>query len=183
MSIPAAKGVVVTHPHPLYGGNMDNPVVVQIAQSFYTAGFTTLRFNFRGTGQSSGMFDNGAGEQDDVRAALSVLKDQGITEPFLAGYSFGSWVNARVVADGAGIGDHVMVSPPSAFLSFDDVETLPNTGLIVTGEKDEIAPPDDIRALIERWESPAEFAVLKNGDHFYSRTLGLLDEVISGYLA
>ncbi|WDP89214.1 MAG: alpha/beta hydrolase [Desulfobacter sp.] len=177
------KGVVVTHPHPLYGGNMDNSVVLQIVQSFYRAGFTTLRFNFRGTGESSGMFDNGDGEQDDVRAALACLGEEGISEPYLAGYSFGSWVNARVVDAGAGIKDHIMVSPPCAFLAFDDVEKLPDTGLIVTGGNDDIAPPDKVRALIERWESPAEFAVLKNGDHFYSQTLAMLDKVLAGYLA
>lgn len=177
------KGVVVTHPHPLYGGNMDNPVVIQIADAFYGAGFSTLRFNFRGTGQSTGMFDNGSGEQDDVRAALSLLKAEGVSDLYLAGYSFGSWVNAHVVEAGASVTDHVMVSPPASFLSFDDIETVPDTGLVVTGEADDIAPPDHIRILLERWNIEPEFTILKNGDHFYSGTLIRLGEVLADYLS
>lgn len=147
------KGVVVSHPHPLYGGNMDNPVVFQIADSFYRAGFSTLRFNFRGTGNSSGMFDNGQGEQDDVRAALSCLAESaGSPRLVLAGYSFGAWVNAGVVASGADVADHVMVSPPAAFLSFDHIHRLPHTGLIVTGGADDIAPPGKITTLMDRWK-------------------------------
>ncbi|MCP4023305.1 MAG: hypothetical protein GY729_15785 [Desulfobacteraceae bacterium] len=76
------NAVVITHPHPLYGGNMDNPVVLTLAQSFFEAGFSTLRFDFRGTRHSTGMFDNGNGEQDDVRSAMSFLKDQGFDQIF-----------------------------------------------------------------------------------------------------
>ena len=90
---PSEKGVVVTHPHPLYGGNMENPVVGQIVQSYFEKGFTTLRFNFRGTGKSSGMFDNGVGELDDVRAALLYLKESGVNDLHLAGYSFGARIS------------------------------------------------------------------------------------------
>jgi len=177
------KGVVVTHPHPLYGGNMDNPVVKQIVASFYGAGFTTLRFNFRGTKGSSGMFDNGGGEQDDVRFALAFLNDHGISTPFLAGYSFGSWVNAHVVAKGVQIKDHIMVSPPVAFISFDTVKTLSNTGLIITGQGDDIAPPNQVRAVIQRWQINPQFSVLDRGDHFYSAHLKALGEVLTAYLA
>ena len=80
------KAVVITHPHPLYGGNMDNPVVMAIADSFFERGFTILRFNFRGICNSTGMYDNGEGEQADVRAALSSLVAAGYEKISLAGY-------------------------------------------------------------------------------------------------
>jgi len=176
------KGVVITHPHPLYGGNMDNPVVLEMARAFYAAGFSTLRFNFRGTGRSSGMFDDGKGEQEDVRAALSLLKEKGLSTTWLAGYSFGSWVNAKVVSAGADIQDHIMVSPPAAFISF-DMDTLPDTGLIVTGMEDDIAPPDRIQSLINRWGINPEFTVLEPGDHFYSGNLPRLGKVLTTYLS
>ncbi len=175
-------GVVITHPHPLYGGNMHNPVVEQIAESFFDSGFSTLRFNFRGTCSSSGMFDNGVGEQEDVRAALAFLKHQGISSLYLAGYSFGAWVNAHVVGAGVEICDHIMVAPPAAFLSFDSVETLPNTGLIVTGENDDIAPPDQVQSLIKLWQISPRFEILAGGDHFYAATQGRLGTVLSEYL-
>ena len=78
------KAVVICHPHPLYGGNMDNPVVMTIADSFFEKGFTTMRFNFRGTCNSTGMFDNGTGEQEDIRAALSLQTEKGYKQIWLA---------------------------------------------------------------------------------------------------
>ncbi len=81
------KAVVITHPHPLYGGNMDNDVVVSIEKAFFERGFTTLKFNFRGTCNSTGMFDDGNGEQDDILAALSFLEQKkGYDRILLAGY-------------------------------------------------------------------------------------------------
>jgi len=176
------KGVVVTHPHPLYGGNMDNPVVEQIIQSFFEKGFTTLRFNFRGTGKSSGMFDNGVGELDDVRAVLSYLKESGISQLHLAGYSFGARMNASVVSSGYELQGHIMVSPPMGFMSFDDVESMPSTGLILTGAKDEIAPSDMVQAAINRWQIHTQFEVIKGCDHFYTGCLDKLNQILSGYL-
>lgn len=178
----ADKGVVVTHPHPLYGGNMHNPVVLEAVSAFAAKGFTTLRFNFRGTGGSTGMYDNGRGEQSDVLAALKFLKDQGCTTLFLAGYSFGSRVNASVLACGCEITDHIMISPPVAFMSFDDITTLPCTGLILSGENDEIAPPDRIQAHIVRWGIDPRFEVIPGCDHFYTGCLDLLHTILLRYI-
>ena len=90
----AEKAVVLTHPHPLYGGNMDVPLIGLMARCFQSAGIATLRFNFRGTGGSTGEYDNGRGEQDDVLVACEFLTDLGYDQLILAGYSFGAWVNA-----------------------------------------------------------------------------------------
>ena len=87
------NGVVITHPHPQYGGDMYNPVVEATADAYRKAGWTTLRFNFRGSGQSEGSFDQGRGEQLDVLAAISYLQERGCHETDLAGYSFGAWIN------------------------------------------------------------------------------------------
>ncbi len=177
------KGVVVTHPHPLYGGNMDNPVVEQIVQSYFEKGFTTLRFNFRGTGKSSGMFDNGMGELDDVRAALAFLKESGVKDLTLAGYSFGARMNASVVSAGYELEDHVMVSPPMGFMSFDDVGAMPSTGLILTGAKDDIAPPEMVQAAINRWQISPHFETLEGCDHFYTGCLPKLKSLLLNYLS
>lgn len=178
----ADRGVVITHPHPLYGGNMDNPVVVETASAFAEKDVTTLRFNFRGTGGSTGMYDNGQGEQTDVIAALDFLKNRGCKTLFLAGYSFGSRINASVVAGGSDITDHIMISPPVAFMSFDDIDMLPSTGLIITGQIDDIAPADQIQIHINRWGSDPRFEIIPKCDHFYSGSLHLLHKILLRYI-
>lgn len=177
------RGVVVTHPHPLYGGNMDNPVVIQTVSAFTRKRFTTLRLNFRGTAGSTGMFDNGRGEQTDVIAALAFLRDRGVTSLSLAGYSFGSRVNASVVAGGYDIADHIMISPPVGFMSFDDISAMPATGLIITGQNDDIAPPDMIRVHLNRWQIAPRFDIIPGCDHFYTGCLDLLETRLLSYLS
>jgi len=177
------KAVIITHPHPLYGGSMDNPVVTTIADAFFEKGFTTLKFNFRGTGSSTGMFDNGNGEQDDVRAAVSCLNEAGYSQIHLAGYSFGSRMNAAVVSKGCKIKDHIMVSPPVGFMDFDDIDKMPLTGLIVTGEDDEIAPSDLIKKHMERWQIDPRYEMIKRCDHFYSGCLDQLKIILAAYLS
>lgn len=176
------KAVIISHPHPLYGGNMDNPVVMTIADSFFEKGFTVLRFNFRGTCNSTGMFDNGNGEQEDIRAAFSCLKQNGYQKISLVGYSFGARMNASVVSKGCDIEDHVMVSPPMGFMSFDGIDKMPLTGLIVTGANDEIAPAVLVQEHIRRWQINPKFEIIQQCDHFYSGCLGKLKTILTDYL-
>jgi alpha/beta superfamily hydrolase len=173
------QGVVITHPHPLYGGDMDNPVVRSIASAFQGCGFTTLRFNFRGVGNSQGKYADGIGEIDDVAAAISYLADSGISHPHLAGYSFGAWVNAGLIARFPGIETMVMVSPPVAFIDFQDIDTIDCLKLIVTGSRDEIAPPDRINQLKPKWNPHARFEIIDGADHFYWGYLDRLEEILA----
>ena len=176
------KAVIICHPHPLYGGNMDNPVVMAIADAFFEKGFTTMRFNFRGTCNSTGMFDNGIGEQEDIRAAMSWLMENGYQKIYLAGYSFGARMNALVVSKGCKIEDHIMVSPPAAFMSFDDIQKMPSTGLIVTGANDEIAPKELIQKHIDRWKIDPRYEIIEDCDHFYSGCLPRLKTILTDYV-
>ena len=93
----SGRGVVVTHPHPLMGGSMENNVVETLVKAFFHQGYTTLRFNFRGVGRSEGHYAEGLGEQEDLISAAGVLQQKGVREIFLAGYSFGAWVNVQVL--------------------------------------------------------------------------------------
>ena len=177
------KGVVITHPHPLYGGTMNNPVVETIQNAFQQNGYATLRFNFRGVGGSQGKFDNGSGEQDDVRAAIAYVKDMNISAVDLAGYSFGAWVNAGVVADSsASIGSMSMVSPPVGFIEFENMNALGCLKLVVTGSRDDIAPPNQIRDLLPGWNPNAQFEIIDGCDHFYMGYLDKLQSILSQYL-
>ncbi len=179
----ADKGVVITHPHPLYGGTMDNPVVETVQRSYQKHGYATLRFNFRGVGSSQGRYDNGVGEQDDVRAAVGFVRHKAVPAIDLAGYSFGAWVNAGVSADKrTPIESMMMVSPPVGFIEFENVNAISVLKLVVTGSRDDIAPADRIRELLPVWNPDTRFEVIDGCDHFYAGYLEKLESILNRYL-
>ncbi len=128
--------VVVTHPHPLYGGEMDNPVVTTLAGVYQRLGYSTLRFNFRGAGRSEGDYGDGIGEQDDVRAAAAYLSGLGKTVTDLAGYSFGAWVNLRLNPPLATVRRQVLVAPPVLFLDFAPAAAAPAELAAIVGDRE-----------------------------------------------
>jgi alpha/beta superfamily hydrolase len=177
------KGVAITHPHPLYGGTMNNPVVETIQNAYQQNGHATLRFNFRGVGGSQGNFDNGLGEQNDVRAAIAFIENMNGSAVDLAGYSFGAWVNAGVVADNrTSIASMIMISPPVGFIEFENVSALDCLKLVVTGRRDEIAPVNQIRDLLPAWNPRAHFEIIDGCDHFYIGYLDKLQSILTQYL-
>ena len=175
-------GAVITHPHPLYGGDMQNGVVSTVRDVFRKKGYTTLRFNFRGAGKSGGRFDNGTGEQNDLIAAIDYLKEAGITEIDLAGYSFGSWVNALTVKDEKTIQKMIMVSPPVGFIDFSAVSKIPCLKLVITGSRDEIAPALLIKDMISSWNTEAAYKIIEGADHFYGGFMDELKEAVDSVL-
>ncbi|MEE4261753.1 MAG: alpha/beta fold hydrolase [Desulfobacteraceae bacterium] len=177
------KGVAITHPHPLYGGDMRNNVVAAVSRTYQKFGCTTLRFNFRGVGGSQGNYDDGMGEQEDVRAAVAYLADSGIRQIDLAGYSFGAWVNALAVNDGLKVDNMIMVSPPVAFIDFKSISNLSSLKLIVTGSRDDIAPADRVEKLYPTWNPAAKFEVIEGADHFYGGHADQLEAVLTHFLA
>ena len=168
------RGVVITHPHPLYGGDMFNPVVEAIVAAYQKSGFATLRFNFRSTGKSTGSYDKGTGEQDDMAGAVDFLKGEGLQEIHLSGYSFGTWVNAMAMQGGLLLQGMTMVAPPVAFIDFEDGIRLPILTAVVAGNLDEFAPPERIRPLMSQWNHDAQMDIIDGADHFFS---GFLDEI------
>ena len=176
-----SRGVVITHPHPLYGGSMNNNVVGSLQRAFRSAGYATLRINFRGVGQSSGDFDEGIGEQEDVLSALSFFKNQGVSSLALAGYSFGAWVNSKISSP-EGLFLSVWVSPPIAFLDMplDQIKLLP--GLIVAGDRDDLCPLPTLKTLVSQLAPPPAFEILPGTDHFFWGKEHVLEEKIKEFL-
>jgi alpha/beta superfamily hydrolase len=172
------KGVVVTHPHPLYGGDMYNLVVETIVHVYNIKGYSTLKFNFRGVGESQGTYDNGDGEQKDVLAALSFLGDMGMEQIDLAGYSFGAWVNAHAVQEDVAVKNMVMISPPAGFMDFSTIGPMERLKLVVTGSRDDIAPADVVKQMCSVWNPNARFVVIDGADHFYGGYLNQLEAVL-----
>jgi alpha/beta superfamily hydrolase len=173
------KAVVVTHPHPLYGGDMYNLVVESIVHVYHMKGYSTLKFNFRGVGRSQGTHDNGFGEQKDVLSALSFLADMGMDRINLAGYSFGAWVNAHALQKDTLTKQMIMVSPPVGFMDFKSIVTMNTLKFVVTGNRDDIAPADVIEKMISTWNPNACFEVIDGADHFYGGFLNQLESVLS----
>ncbi len=180
---PGDKGVVITHPHPLYGGSMHNNVVESLVRVYQQAGYSTLRFNFRGVGGSQGEYDNGQGEQEDLKAALHYLAEQGKNVVDLAGYSFGAWVNGLTRLDGGIVRQMVMVSPPVAFLDFGSAQPLPQLRLVIAGSRDEIAPPELIQTTLPTWNPGARLEIIEGADHFYGTYTAELESILTNYLA
>ena len=141
-----ALAAVVLHPHPQYGGDMDSHVVTSICAALAAKGGATLRFNFRGAGRSEGRFDHGRGEANDARCAVHAMRDAAPGTPLLlAGYSFGAMIAASI-ADEVHPAAMMLVSPPLGMASLAPLDARVPT-LIITGERDEMAPAAAVRAL------------------------------------
>lgn len=179
------RAAVITHPHPLFGGDMNNPVVEAVEHVCQESGCSTVRFNFRGVGKSSGRYAEGKGEQQDVLAAMAFLKAAGGRQILLAGYSFGAWVNAHVAAHTTAGGEAqslIMVSPPVGLMDFADTGRLAALDLVVTGSADDIAAPAQIKPLMAEWNPAARLEVIEDADHFYGGALAELTEILRQYL-
>lgn len=179
---PGQKAVVVTHPHPLYGGDMYNSVVEAVVKAYSEKAYTTLRINFRGVGQSDGGFDDGHGEQEDVEAALTYL--QGLEKSWidLAGYSFGAWVNARGLKRFEQVNRMVMVSPPVNFIDFSFLDHNPKIKLVIAGSGDDIGPPEMIQKMLPNWNPDVRFEIIQGADHFYWGKTGEIEEIVRNFL-
>jgi alpha/beta superfamily hydrolase len=175
-----AVGAVISHPHPLRGGDMSNPIVDIMAEALFAVGISTLRFNFRGVGKSSGTHDAGRGEQDDVLAAISFMEEQGRREIMLAGYSFGAWVSAGIL-NRRNLLPAVFVSPPVSLLGFDFTTLRGKVGIIICGDRDKYCPTDRIKIVAA--ELACRLDIIPDADHFYQSRENDFAACIKDYLA
>ena len=179
---PGEKAVIVTHPHPLYGGDMSNNVVETVVQAYRQKGYTTFRFNFRGVGQSEGNYDEGIGEQEDVLAGLSYLNGLGKSSIDLAGYSFGAWVNALGLKSFDHAKRMIMVSPPVNFIDFSFLGYNARIQLVIAGSEDDIAPPGMIKGMLQAWNPEVHFNIIQGADHFYGGKTDEIKKIIRNFL-
>ena len=177
----ASVGIAICHPHPLYGGDMDNPVVVRVQEVCGALGLATLRFNFRGVGGSSGEHGEGVGEQADTGAALDALaREAGARTLAIAGYSFGAWVAALVGSRDARVGGLALIAPPLGHYDFGCVEGKRVPTLAVCGTADPYCPAADFQRFAARcgWVTPV---VIDGADHFFFGKLFPLGEAVSDW--
>jgi uncharacterized protein len=177
----ATAGVVICHPHPLYGGDMDNPVVVRAQEVCGELGLATLRFNFRGVGASGGVHGGGVAEQDDAAAALDTLaKAIGEGVLAIAGYSFGARIAALLAGRDGRIGGLALIAPPLAMFDFGFLEDRHIPTLVVAGTRDQYCPPEDFTQFTAKrpW---ATAATIDGADHFFFGKLFPLGEAVAAW--
>src|SRR5215510_6770748 len=174
-----SAGVVICHPHPLYGGDMDNPVIVRIQEVCAGLGLATLRFNFRGVGGSGGTHADGEGEQDDARAALEALaRATGGAPTAIAGYSFGARIAAQVASTAPRIGGLALIAPPLGMYDFAGIEGVRAPTLLVAGTKDSYCPAPDFTRLAARLLAATTVSI-EGADHFFFGKLFPLGEAVA----
>ena len=169
----AARGIaLVAHPHPLYGGTMDNKVVVTLARTFLALGYATARFNFRGVGSSEGVHDEGRGEVDDMLVMLEHMQSRYPGLPVaLTGFSFGTYVQAmlqqRLVAEGRPAERLALIGTAAGKWPMPEV---PADTILIHGEQDDTIP---LTQVLD-WARPQDLPVIviPGADHFFHRKLG-----------
>ncbi len=185
LHLPASSpspAVAVCHPHPLYGGDMHNPVVVALCRAAAAQGIATLRFNFRGVGGSQGSFGDGIGERADAEAALAHLRklpDVDAGRMGIVGYSFGA--AAALIAADESLRAVVAVSTPTIASGLSEISIRCPVFLVV-GEQDQVAPPSRLASLGQAVGAQAELVVVPGADHFWFGAEDRLAKLVSDFL-
>ncbi len=185
---PAVEGAplfgvaVIAHPHPLFGGTMDNKVVQTLARAFIACGWTAVRFNFRGVGASDGVHDEGRGECEDMLSVIEKLAPDGPVA--IAGFSFGAFVASCAVEKLSASRDSRPIGLVGTAASRFSVARLPpdlhESALVVHGEQDDTVP----LAAVMDWARPQSLpvTVVPGGGHFFHGQLPLLKNLVVRHL-
>jgi len=178
----APRGIaLVAHPHPLYGGTMENKVAQTLARTFVSLGYATARFNFRGVGESEGEHDRGHGEVDDMQVMLNHMQEQYPGLPVaLSGFSFGTFVqaqlHARLAAEGKGETIERMVLVGTAAGKW-PMPAVPEDTILIHGEQDDTITLQ----MVFDWARPLEIPVIviPGADHFFHRRLNPIKNLVT----
>ncbi len=179
---------LILHPHPQFGGTMNNQIAHSLHYMFMKRGFSVLRFNFRGVGKSQGLFENGAGELADSAAALDWV--QGFNKEarscWIAGISFGAWISMQLLMRRPEIDGFISVAPLSKHYDFSFLAPCPTSGLFVTGQVDAVTPKESSDALVEKLQAQKGIEVthveMPGTNHFFTDKVEELTGICGDYL-
>ncbi|MFA5493197.1 MAG: alpha/beta fold hydrolase [Porticoccaceae bacterium] len=164
----AAHVAIVCHPHPQHGGTMDNKVVTTLIRAFGELQLPAVRFNFRGTGQSEGAYDDGRGEVDDLAAVVAWMAERyPAARPVLAGFSFGAGVAGNGAQRLAGVAHLVLVAPPVGRYGFSERRSFPCPWTLVMGGRDELVAPDMVNRWADTLSPVPEILAMPEASHFF----------------
>ena len=179
---------LVLHPHPQYGGTMNNKVVVDTFNTFVENNFSVCRVNFRGVGKSDGEFDNGQGELADAAAALDWIERENFdnSQCWIAGFSFGSLIAMQLLMRRPEINRFVAISPQPNVYDFSFLSPCPTSGTIVYGKNDELVSLDSVNELIKRLSSQkgisVDFNTINDANHFFTKSEINLVKTLDKYI-
>lgn len=172
----------IGHPHSLQGGSMTNKVVTTLARTFRELGIPSLRFNFRGVGQSEGAYDAGIGESEDLLTLINAFKqEQPNTKIILAGFSFGSYVTYRA----AGLSNPsllISIAPPVHHYHYHEFDPAPYPWLILQGDADDVVPPAQVIQFAQSSTPPIPVIHFPDTGHFFHGKLLDLKDQVTDYL-
>ncbi|MGQ9674830.1 MAG: alpha/beta hydrolase [Chloroflexota bacterium] len=176
---------VVCHPHPLYGGDMDNNVVLAVAQALAPQNTVALRFNFRGVGNSDGSYGDGIGEREDVSSAVSFISGQlrvDASRIAIVGYSFGAFAGGAAAVSDRRVMALVGISPPITMFDFAFLRGYRRPKLLIVGDQDNFVPLDDFREWTAQLPEPKQVHVVPRATHFWVGHERTLSEAVVNFL-
>lgn len=179
---------LIMHPHPQFGGTMNNPVTYALYYAFRDLGFTVMRFNFRGVGRSEGAFDQGVGELSDAAAALDHLQAMHESAKFcwVAGFSFGAWISMQLLMRRPEVNGFISVAPPANMYDFTFLAPCPSSGLMINGDADKICPPEDVDKLVEKLKQQKGITIthtiVPGANHFFEEGMPEMIEHVKEYV-
>ena len=179
---------IILHPHPQFGGTMNNQIVYNLFYTFVNRGFSALRFNFRGVGRSQGHFDHGAGELSDAAAALDWMQalNPEAKSCWITGVSFGAWIGMQLLMRRPEIEGFMSIAPQPNTYDFSFLAPCPSSGLIINGEADKVAPEKDVNQLVDKLKTQKHITIdyekIDNANHFFANEMDELMGLVEGYL-
>ena len=179
---------LMLHPHPQFGGTMNNQIVYNLYYAFVERGFSVLRFNFRGVGRSQGFFDNGPGELADAASALDWLQAQtpDSRSCWIAGVSFGTWIAMQLLMRRPEVDGFICIAPPANIYDFNFLAPCPSSGLVISGEKDKVVPWSSVGELAQKTKTQKgikiEHHVIAGANHFFANELDEVKSLVGEYV-
>ncbi|MEL6679140.1 MAG: alpha/beta hydrolase [Pseudomonadota bacterium] len=179
---------IILHPHPKFGGTMNNKVVYNLHYAFLNLGFTVLRFNFRGVGRSQGEYDQGIGELSDAASALDYLQamNPNSRQCWVAGFSFGAWIGMQLLMRRPEVVGFISVAPPANMYDFTFLAPCPSSGLIINGDADRVVPPNDVTALSDKLKLQKGITIthetVPGAGHFFEHGMDEMIGTVSDYV-
>ena len=164
------SAVIICHPHPQFGGNFSNNVVIGVHHKFISNDISSLRFNFRAVGRSTGTHTSGRGELTDVKACIDFLiNDKNIERVFICGYSYGAAIGCSAVNYSEKIVGYAAISLPWDLLGpkYKKLSQSNKPKLFIQGDRDDVAHFSNFENHYSSYENPKEFVIIKGADHFY----------------
>lgn len=185
--IDSAPIALILHPHPRAGGTMQDPVTITLFRLFEQRGFSVLRFNYRGVGRSQGPVEQG-GELSDAAYVLDYLEslNNGPRQVWVAGYSYGAFLCLQLLMRRPEIDGFIAVAPPANHYDLSFLAPCPASGLIIHGERDVVAPPDDVERAIAKVRTQKgavlDRTMIPGANHFFQHSLDAVSEASAAYL-